>query len=45
MQPGGCINDKSNRIPADRRPEAFRMNDGGWTIQMKNIENHVAAGA
>ncbi len=29
-------------IPADRRLEAFRGNDGGWTEQMKNIENHVA---
>jgi uncharacterized protein YndB with AHSA1/START domain len=29
-------------IHADRRLEAFRMNDGGWTEQMKNIENHVA---
>lgn len=28
-------------IPADWRPEAFRRNDGGWTEQMKNIENHV----
>ncbi len=28
-------------IPAHRRAEAFRMNDGGWTEQMKNIENHV----
>ena len=31
-----------DKIPADRRLEAFRMNDGGWTEQMKNIENHVA---
>jgi uncharacterized protein YndB with AHSA1/START domain len=31
-----------DKIPGDRRPEAFRMNDGGWTEQMKNIENHVA---
>jgi uncharacterized protein YndB with AHSA1/START domain len=30
-------------IPLERRFEAFRMNDGGWTTQMKNIENHVAA--
>jgi len=30
------------KIPADRRLEAFRMNDGGWTEQMKNIEKHVA---
>ena len=31
-----------DKIPADRRLEAFRMNDGGWTQQMKNIESHVA---
>src|SRR3984893_11871466 len=31
-----------DKIPSDRRLEAFRMNDGGWTQQMKNIENHVA---
>ena len=30
-----------DKIPSDRRLEAFRMNDGGWTEQMKNIENHV----
>jgi uncharacterized protein YndB with AHSA1/START domain len=30
------------KIPADRRLEAFRMNNGGWTEQMKNIETHVA---
>jgi len=30
-----------NKLPADRRLEAFRMNDGGWTEQMKNIERHV----
>lgn len=29
------------KIPADRRLEAFRMNDGGWAEQMKNIERHV----
>jgi uncharacterized protein YndB with AHSA1/START domain len=28
-------------IPGDRRLEAFRRNDGGWTEQMKNIESHV----
>jgi uncharacterized protein YndB with AHSA1/START domain len=28
-------------IPAHRRDEAFRMNDGGWAQQLKNIENHV----
>lgn len=28
-------------IPAHRRLEAFRMNDGGWAQQIKNIESHV----
>jgi uncharacterized protein YndB with AHSA1/START domain len=31
-----------DRIPAGRRPEAFRRTDGGWSAQMKNIEAHVA---
>jgi uncharacterized protein YndB with AHSA1/START domain len=31
-----------DKIPANRRLEAFRMNDGGWAEQMKNIESHVA---
>jgi hypothetical protein len=30
-----------DKIPAGRRLEAFRMNDVGWTQQMKNIEHHV----
>jgi uncharacterized protein YndB with AHSA1/START domain len=30
-----------DKIPAERRLEAFRMNDGGWAEQMKNIEKHV----
>jgi uncharacterized protein YndB with AHSA1/START domain len=30
------------KVPSDRRADAFRMNDGGWTEQMKNIEKHVA---
>lgn len=29
-------------IPAHRRIEALRMNDGGWTAQVKNIEHYVA---
>jgi hypothetical protein len=29
------------RIPAQRRAEAFRMNSGGWEQQMKNIQRHV----
>jgi hypothetical protein len=31
------------QIPEDRRPEALRMNDGGWTEQMKNIESYIAS--
>jgi uncharacterized protein YndB with AHSA1/START domain len=30
-----------SKIPAHRRLEAFRMNEGGWTEQMKNIARHV----
>jgi uncharacterized protein YndB with AHSA1/START domain len=30
------------RIPAQRREEAFRMNSGGWAQQVKNIQAHVA---
>ncbi len=30
-----------DKILSDRRIEAFRMNEGGWTQQMKNIENYV----
>jgi uncharacterized protein YndB with AHSA1/START domain len=28
-------------IPAGRRDEAFRNNDGGWTEQVKNVGRHV----
>lgn len=31
-----------DKIPSDRRLEAFHRNDGGWTEQMKNIESYVA---
>ncbi len=31
-----------DKIPSDRRLEAFRKNEGGWEQQMKNIETHVA---
>ena len=31
-----------DKVPPARREEAFRMNDGGWTQQMKNIEKYVA---
>jgi uncharacterized protein YndB with AHSA1/START domain len=30
-----------DKIPANRRKEAFLRNDGGWTQQMKNIEAYV----
>jgi hypothetical protein len=33
-----------DRIPASRRDEAFRMNEGGWEEQMKNVEQYVARG-
>ena len=28
-------------LPSHRSLEAFRMNEGGWTEQMKNIEAHI----
>ena len=30
------------KIPEDRRSEAFRMNTGGWEEQVKNIEQYVS---
>lgn len=30
------------KIPSERRLEAWRRNDGGWTQQVKNIEDYVA---
>lgn len=30
-----------DKVPAERRAEAFRMNDNGWTQQMKNMESYV----
>lgn len=30
-----------DQLPPERRDEAFRMNDGGWTSQMTRIERHV----
>jgi uncharacterized protein YndB with AHSA1/START domain len=44
--PGGTelrvVESGFDAIPLGRRAEAFRMNEGGWTEQMKNIERHVA---
>lgn len=31
-----------DRVPADRRAEAFRMNTEGWGTQLRNVETHVA---
>jgi uncharacterized protein YndB with AHSA1/START domain len=31
-----------DKIPSNRRSEAFRMNEGGWSEQLKNIENYVS---
>ena len=30
-----------DNLPGDRRLEAFRRNDGGWTEQIKNIGSYV----
>ena len=44
--PGGTmltvVESGFDRIPAGRRDEAFRMNSQGWSIQMENIQRHVA---
>jgi uncharacterized protein YndB with AHSA1/START domain len=29
-------------VPAPRRAEAFRMNDGGWTVQTENLAAYLA---
>lgn len=31
-----------DKIPLARRAEAFRMNDGGWSGQVKNLTKYVA---
>lgn len=33
-----------DKIPAERRATAFRMNEGGWTAQVKNVERYLAEG-
>jgi uncharacterized protein YndB with AHSA1/START domain len=30
-----------DKVPAERRAEAFRMNENGWGQQLKNIETYV----
>ena len=32
-----------DQIPPERRAEAFRMNEGGWTAQVENIASYVSA--
>ncbi|RFB80677.1 SRPBCC family protein [Methylovirgula sp. 4M-Z18] len=32
-----------DKLPPDRRAEAFRMNEGGWAIQMENIAKYLEA--
>jgi uncharacterized protein YndB with AHSA1/START domain len=43
--PGGTmltvVESGFDRIPPERRGEAYRGNDEGWTMQMKSIEEHV----
>jgi uncharacterized protein YndB with AHSA1/START domain len=43
--PGGTrlsiVESGFDRIPLARRAEAFRMNDGGWAEQIRNIERYV----
>ena len=33
-----------DRVPPERRFEAFRMNEGGWDAQMQNVQRHATAG-
>ena len=34
-----------DKIPLARRAEAFKSNEGGWTLQMQLIEKHLAQAA
>ena len=44
--PGGTrltiVESGFDKIPLSRRAEAFRMNEGGWTEQVENIQRYVA---
>ena len=40
-EPTTLVESGFDRLPPDRRAEAFRMNDDGWAQQMKSIERHV----
>jgi uncharacterized protein YndB with AHSA1/START domain len=43
--PGGTrlsiVESGFDRLPAHRRDEAFRMNEGGWQAQLENVRKHV----
>jgi hypothetical protein len=43
--PGGTlltlVESGFDKLPASRRDEAYRMNEGGWAEQVKNIQKHV----
>jgi uncharacterized protein YndB with AHSA1/START domain len=43
--PGGTrlsiVESGFDRLPAHRRDEAFRMNEGGWQGQLGNVRKHV----
>ena len=34
-----------SKLPAQRREEAFRMNDHGWSVQLQDIQEHVEKSA
>jgi uncharacterized protein YndB with AHSA1/START domain len=34
-----------DRVPEAYRATSFRLNEGGWTEQMKNVERHVTGAA
>lgn len=44
--PGGTrltvVESGFDRIPLARRAEAFRMNEGGWEEQLRNVARHVS---
>lgn len=46
--PGGTrlrvVESGFDKVPAHRRAEAFRMNEGGWSAQMNNIAAYVSNG-
>jgi uncharacterized protein YndB with AHSA1/START domain len=45
--PGGTeltvVESGFDALPESRRAEAFRGNEAGWSLQLQNVERHVAA--